>query len=299
MTLLRTIATALLCLLLGLAIPAVQPARAADCPGDGTVRMGVIPAEDTQTMMGIYKPISEELSRRLGCPVQLSIASSYTAAIEAMRAKRLDISTFGPLSYVLAHKVANAEAIAVQGHEDGSVVTYEATIVTPKATGITKLRDVAGRSFAYSDPASTSGHLMPAYALRKVGIDPQTGVHAFFAGSHTASFEALRNHKVDAGELNSTLIRVSTAAGAYNPADFITLWRSGPLPPSPTAVRGDLPEAFKKRLRAAFFAIDLHAIPDEKHVLSGARYVAVKDSMYDVIRDMVSTLHIDLEHINE
>jgi phosphonate transport system substrate-binding protein len=299
MSVLRTIASAIACLTLCVAVQPAQPARAADCPGDGIVRVGLIPGEDTPTMMAVYKPISEDLSRRLGCPVELSISSSYTAAIEAMRAKKLDISNFGPLSYVLAHKVANAEAMAVQGHEDGTPVTYEATIVTPKSTGITRLRDVAGHSFAYSDPASTSGHLMPAFALRKVGIDPQTGVRPFFAGNHTASFEALRNHKVDAGELNSTLIRISTAAGSYNAADFVTLWRSGPLPASPMTVRGDLPAPFKRRIREALFAIDLRAVPDVKRVISGTRYVAVKDAQYDVIRDMVSTLHIDLEHINE
>jgi hypothetical protein len=35
--------------------------------------------------------------------------------------------------------------------------------------------------------------------LSKNGIDPDKGVKAIYAGSHTASFEALRNHKVDAG----------------------------------------------------------------------------------------------------
>jgi phosphonate transport system substrate-binding protein len=296
----RMAAAVLVCAaVFAVALHPARPARAADCPGDGTVRFGLIPGEDTQTMLGVYKPISEELGRRLGCPVELIVATSYSAGIEAMRAKKLDISTFGPLSYVLAHKVANAEALVVQGRADGTSVSYEATIVAPKPTAITKLRDVAGHTFAYSDPASTSGHLMPAYALRKVGIDPDTGVQPFFAGSHTASFEALRNHKVEAGELNSSLIRVATAAGIYDPAAYVTLWHSGPLAASPTSIRGDLPPAFKKRVLAAFLAMDLRTIPDAKHVIAGTRYVRAKDADYNTIRDMVSTLHIDLEHINE
>ncbi|HEY4439997.1 MAG TPA: phosphate/phosphite/phosphonate ABC transporter substrate-binding protein [Candidatus Elarobacter sp.] len=295
----RGIAGVLLIAAFAVSAPAAQPARAADCPGDGTVRLGLIPAEDNETLMSVYKPISEELGRRLGCPVALSISSSYTASIEAMRAKKLEVAGLGPLSYVLARKVAGAEAIVGQGHADGSAITYEATIITPKSTGISRLRDVAGHTFAYSDPASTSGHLMPAYALREAGIDPQTGVHAFFAGSHTASFEALRNHKVDAGEMNSGLIRVATASGQFNAADYVTLWRSGPLPPSPITVRGDLPDTLKRRIQSAFMAIDLHAIPDPKHVLSGVRYVAVRDGDYDPIRRMVSILHVDLERLSE
>ena len=288
--------------LFGCAALVIAPLRAvaaASCPADGVVHLGLIPGEDTPTIMSVYKPISEELSRRLGCPVQLSIATSYTATIEAMRSKKLDIATFGPLSYVLAHRVAGAEAMVAPGHDDGTPSTYEATIVTPRSSGITSVRDLAGHSFAFSDPASTSGHLMPAYALRKAGIDPNTGVRPFFAGSHTASFEALRNHKVDAGEVNSQLIRIATAAGSYDPNDFVTLWRSGPLPGSPMTIRADLPAAFKKRVREAVMSLDLRSIPDPQHVLSGTRYVGVKDSAYDGIRDMVSTLGIDLEHLGE
>ena len=275
------------------------PMASAVCPGDGTVRLGLIPGEDAQTLMNMYQPISDDLSKRLGCPVDLSIATSYTAAIEAMRSKRLDVATFGPLSYVLAHQLANAEAFAVQGHDDGVPVTYEATIVTPRTTGITTLRQVAGHSFAYSDPASTSGHLMPAYALRKAGIDPDTGVRPVFAGNHNATYEALHYKKIDAGELNSSIVRLMTARGEFDPNEFVTLWRSGPLPGSPVTVRGDLPPAFKARLARAFFAMDLHALTHSNTLLSGTRYVPAKDATYARIRDMLSTLHIDLQHINE
>jgi phosphonate transport system substrate-binding protein len=271
----------------------------ADCPGDGRVRFGLLPAEDTLTMTEVYVPLAAELSRKLGCPVDVTVSTSYSTGVEAMRAKKLELASFGPLSYVLAHRVANAEAIAVQGDAAGKSLAYEATIVTLKGSGIRTLREVAGHSFAFSDPASTSGHLMPAFALKAAGIDPDTGVHPFFAGSHTASFEALRNHKVEAGELNSGIMRVARASGEYDPAAFVTLWRSPPIPLSPLAVRGDLPDAFKTRLRNALYSIDLGAIADPKRVFTGKRYIAARDSDYDGIRTMVETLHVDLEHINE
>jgi hypothetical protein len=74
--------------------------------------------------------------------------------------------------------------------------------------GIT-LSQLGGHSFAYSAPASTSSHLYPAHGLKANGIDPDSDVQAVYAGSHTASFEAIRNHKVDTGELNSD--RIATA----------------------------------------------------------------------------------------
>jgi phosphonate transport system substrate-binding protein len=79
------------------------------------------------------------------------------------------------------------------------------------------VNDLGAHSFAYSYPASTSGHLYPAFGLSASGIDPDTGVQPIYAGSHTSSFEAIRNHTVEAGELNSDQIAAATAAICQHP----------------------------------------------------------------------------------
>lgn len=136
-----------------------------------------------------------------------------------MRNGKLDAGEFGPLGYVLAHEVATADVVATYGDATGKPIAYYATIATWRGSGVTSLKGVADRSFAFSDPGSTSGYLVPAYGLRSHGIDPQTGVHPLFAGSHTASFEAIRNHKADVGELNSIEIQSAMDAGEYTAVD--------------------------------------------------------------------------------
>src|SRR6202521_2735247 len=203
------IATLVACALLALA-PAASVTNAqttaADCPNGGTIRFGVEPYEDAALLAPAYQPLADALGKALNCKVELNITTNYTAEIEAMRADKLEIAEFGPLAYVFAQKLAKAELVATFSDADGNPATYNASIVTWPGSGITDLTQIAGRSFAYSDPASTSGHLYPAYGLQSNGIDPDSGVQAVYAGSHTSSFEALRNHKVDAGELNSDRI---------------------------------------------------------------------------------------------
>ena len=58
-----------------------------------------------------------------------SVTTSYNAEIEAMRASKLEFGEFGPLGYVLAHQVAQAEAVARFAGEEGPS-TYYASIVT-------------------------------------------------------------------------------------------------------------------------------------------------------------------------
>jgi phosphonate transport system substrate-binding protein len=288
----------------GLALTAATAQAApADCPNGGTVRFGVEPFEAASRMIPIFDKIGQALGEKLGCKVQVLITSSYTAEIEAMRAKKLEFGEFGPFSYVLAHQVADAQAVAAYAGADGKPDTYTAGIVTWPGSGITTLKDVAGKTFAYSDPASTSGHLFPSYGLKLAGIDPDKGIHPFYAGSHTASFEALRNHKVQAGELNSTQITVAEQAGAYKPGDFVELWRSAPIPDDPIAVRGDLPAPLKARLTAAVQSLDFSKLltPEEMKSIAApsGHTVPQTDAAFDVIRKVVSFMNIDLAKMNE
>jgi phosphonate transport system substrate-binding protein len=281
------------------------PARAqtsTDCPNGGPVRFGVEPFEASARLLPAYDALVKLLSVKLGCPIELSIPSSYNAEIEAMRNGKLDFGEFGPLGYVLAHQVAHADAIATFGDETGKPIAYYASIVTWRGSGLTALKDVANRSFAYSDPASTSGYLFPSYGLRVNGIDPQTGVHPLFAGSHTASFEALRNHKADAGELNSNEVASALSAGEYVAGDWLTLWKSDAIPNDAIALRRDLPDGFKQRLTQVLANLPFADLPPEIVKIFPAdkttRFVPMPDSAYDGIRDLVKTLHVDLSKLS-
>ena len=278
-------------------------APAADCPNHGVVRLAAIPAEDTTVLGPILGRLGQLIADRLGCKVQVQFGTSYTAAIEAMRAQRAEIAMFGAFSYVLAHQVAGAEAVATYAGPDGKPGSYYASITTWPGSGIKTLKDVKGKAFAFSDPASTSGHLIPSYGLRKAGIDPARDVHAFYTGSHTASFEALRNHKVPVGELNSVAIAGARLAGAYQDAAYVTLWKSAPIPNGPFAIRGNLEPHFKARLTEVLQTLDISGMPQADMKFLGRansrRFAAIDDHAYDSIRDVVSVLHLNLAQMKE
>ena len=270
------------------------------CPNDGTVRFGVEPYESAARLVPVYTDIAKLIGDKLGCKVELYVATSYNAEIEAMRNKKLEFGQFGPLGYVLAHQVAHAQAVAAFEGPNGKPASYYASVVTWPGSGIQKIADVAGHSFAYSDPASTSGHLFPAYGLSKNGIDPDHGIKALYAGSHTASFEAIRNHKVEAGELNSDEVASAKLHNEYDPAAYVTLWKSQPIPQDPFAIRGDLPAAFKAKLTSVLQSLDFHQLSeqDQKFIAANVspplKTLPQTDSAYNQIRDLVKTLHVDL-----
>lgn len=288
---------------LGLAFAAsATPALAANyCPAGGTIRYGVEPFESSAVLVPIYSKVAKLISAQVGCPVQVYIATSYNAEIEAMRAGKLEIGEFGPLGYVLAHQVADAQAIATFADANGHPSTYTASIATWPGSGITTLAQVKGHTFGYSDPASTSGHLFPAYALEKAGIDPNKGVIPLYSGSHTASYETLLNHKVEAGEMNSQVIDSAETAGNYNPKDFVVLWQSKPIPVDPIAVYGKMNPVLKAKLTYALQHLKFTGLtPAQEKILGtpSGELVPQNDASYDQIRDLVHVLHINLSKLS-
>jgi phosphonate transport system substrate-binding protein len=292
-------AIAICAVVVGATAVASSASRSASACPNGTVTFGVEPYDSGAKFVGAYKTLTSLLSKKLGCSVKLFIATNYTAEVEAMRAKKLDIGEFGPLGYIFAHKLANALPIAVFGTKDRKPVTYTAALWVPTDSTIQSVADLKGHTIAFSDPGSTSGNLLPRYALIKAGLNPDSDVKIQFAGSHTASLLALVNGKVDAGEVNSQQQATAVAAGQFDTTKFRTIWRSAPIPNDPITVRGDLPATFRQAVAKALFSLtpaQLTSLDTELGVDSGPM-IPGSDGLYKQIRAVVAAEHIDINHI--
>jgi phosphonate transport system substrate-binding protein len=259
-------------------------------PAQQTLTLGLLPAEDPRMMLTEAKPLVDKLEAALGMEVKPFVATDYNGVIEAMRAKKLDVAFFGPFSYVLAAQVANAEcfAIAPLGKAGAS---YRSIIIARKDRGIRSLADLKGRTFAFVDPSSTSGHLFPKAGLLKAGFDPDSHFgRVIFSGGHDASAIAVQNGKVDAAAIADGLLDVAIERGAVKKEDIAIVWTSDPIPGAPFAYRKDMAPELKKRIAAAF--AELRDVPWGKQVIP--RCEPVQDGAYTVVRDTAQLLKLDL-----
>lgn len=284
--------------------PATKPgtirmSAAADavvCPNNGRVRFGVEPYGPAQEIMRVYTSIANLIGDRLGCDVELFVVHSYNAEIEAMRSGRLEFGQFGPLGYVIANQLAGAEAVSSFADASGGPASYYTTIIVRADSGLSTLQDLVGRSIAYQDPVSTSGHLLPAHGLREHGIDPATSVRGLFTGSPAASLEALRHSKVDAAAISSIEITAAQRRGHYDPSEYRVLWTSEIIPTDPIAVSASLEPAFRERLIQVLSSLDLRELPEEDQEFliayskPGLRLVPQHDAAFDPIRELLPTL---------
>ncbi len=266
---------------------AARPARAA-----GTLTVGLIPSEDSRAMIANSQVMMDQLARALGMTVKPFVAADYNGVIEALRSKRLDVAYLGPFSYVLGATVAPIEAFAVAETKKAGRTFYHSLIVAHKESGIKSVTDLRGKTFAFVDPSSTSGHLFPKAGLMKAGFNPEKDFgRVIFSGSHDSNAVAVQNRKVDAVAIADRILDAAIAKGLAKREDLVVVWKSEPIPESPTVWRKDLDADLKKRIQAAF--LEVKNVPwSDQGELNG--FHPTSDAAYDVIRDAAKLLNLDL-----
>ncbi len=165
-------------------------------PANKVLTIGFNPAESADVVEANATVLSKILKEKAGVELKTFVASDFGALIEAMRAGRVDIGFLPPFSYVLAEKVANAKVL-LKAVRNGHAHFYGAIIT---AKDYKKLEDLKGKTIAWTDPSSSSGHIVPKYELLERGIDPDKFFSKqVFAGGHDALVLAVANKTVDAG----------------------------------------------------------------------------------------------------
>ncbi len=271
-------------LALGAAVGIAQ-AKAGETP----LRIGMIPdAGATQVSVEQKAPLRAYLEKALGRPVQLIIPTNYNATVEGLGNGSLDVAYLGGLTYVKAHARYGAIPL-VQRAEDRE---FHALFITQANSSIKSLADLKGKSFAFGDINSTSGHLMPYYAMQKAGINVDADLKTRFTGSHAATVKAVEAGVVDAGACDETVFKAMTHDGKADAAKLRVFYVTPPFVDYVWAARANLDAATEKAIVKAF--TELQPGKDDKilAILRGKKFVAATNSEYDTIRTTATSLKL-------
>jgi phosphonate transport system substrate-binding protein len=246
---------------------------------------GIIPTDSSANITERFDSLVKYLEKRLEVPVEVKVATDYAGVITGMQFKHVDFAYFGPKSYVEAAKRANADAFVIEVSMDGSK-GYHGLIVTKKGSGLKTMADLKGKVWAFVDPNSTSGTLVPlVYFLNDLKIDPATYFsRVIYSGSHEASMISIKTGKIDAASTNDLDMARGNGKQWNSEKDFEIIWTSQLIPGSPMAYRKDLPATLKKALTDAFLAYNDKA---GLEMLKIKGYAPVTDNTYDPIRDLI------------
>ncbi len=264
------------------------------CDDPRPLRIALIPKNKVQTQFEQYRPLIEQLEARLERKVELVSSSSYAAVIEGLLADSIDLAELGPASYVMAiNRGADILAFAAfrqAANPTNEAGSYRSLLLTRRAAKLDTIEQLRGATLSLTDPASTSGAILPRYAMQKL-----TGTllenhfqRVSFSGSHDRAIEMLRKGQVDAVFVSSSRVREAIRQNRLHPDEIRILWRSPPIPYDPFVHRKRLCPALKAKIDSVFFSDTraLQAMFDEFEV---AGFAPVSDAHYRQIHEIFSS----------
>jgi phosphonate transport system substrate-binding protein len=263
--------------------------------------MCYLPNEATEEFAEYRSGIQNDLSVALGIKVTEINAADYNAVVEAMRTGHADIASFGPVTYVQAVERAGVEAMVVVAPcGDKSQAGYTSKIIVKAGSPIKTLQDLRGKTFAFVDPASTSGNYVPTLELMNTfrgmtNEDFHTNGRFFssvsFSGRHQNGLQAVLNGDVDAAPVASDILDAELAAGRVKASDFVVIHQSPLIPNAPISIRKELPADLKARVKQFFLN---YKNPDYFQFMLGwpperkPEFVEANDKDLDYVRDLMA-----------
>ncbi|MBC7421543.1 MAG: phosphate/phosphite/phosphonate ABC transporter substrate-binding protein [Bdellovibrio sp.] len=260
------------------------------------IKFYLIPAQDMQGLSDNGKKLQAYLTKDLGLEVVVELPISYVAVVEAFGSKRADVAIINTFGYILANEKYGVEAklkLVNRGRDE-----YYGQIIA-RVDGPKSIKELNGKKFAFVDPASTSGYILPLRLFKQEGVVIKEQV---FASRHDAVVTAVYQRQVDAGatfytppdddgSIKDARMLVKTQyPDVYDKIKILKL--TGPIPNDPLAFRKDLPEELKNKIAeslkkyiktedGAKVLLDMYHITDFK---------VAADKDYDTVRGYLKDL---------
>jgi len=236
-------------------------------------RIGVLGGENAQDRMTSNECVRSYVQDLLGVETKLFTPADYDGVIQGLLGGTIDMAWLGASAYAKAY-LTDPEAVdvvLVKTNVDGSV-GYHSIGFARKDKNITSLDDMKGKVFAFGDPNSTSGYLIPSVEIpAAIGATMDSGDYfseVKFVGGHEQTIVAVNNGEVDAGVTwadgqgnwedgyNSGALRKAVDSGIIDMNDLVEIWKSKEIPEGPIVLRRALPDDVKQKV--VTFLSELH-----------------------------------------
>jgi len=227
-------------------------------------RIGLLGGENAQDRLRSNECLREKTEELLGVPAKMYAPADYNGVIEGLLGGTLDLAWLGASAYAKVYMTdpEAVEPVLVKINTDGTFGYYSIGF-TRVETGIESLDDMKGKVFAFGDPNSTSGYLIPSIEIPQSGYSMKPGEYfgdVKFVGGHEQTIVAVSNGDVDAGVtwadglgnwedgFNSGAFRKAVDSGLVDMTELREIWRSKMIPEGPIVLRKDLPTDVKLKM---------------------------------------------------
>jgi phosphonate transport system substrate-binding protein len=226
--------------------------------------LGILGGENAQDRLASNECYRAKIEAALGVPVKVFTPADYDGVIQGLLGGTLDMAWLGASAYAKI-QLTDPEAVEVKltkMNTNGSTGYYSIGFAR-KDSGIKTMDDAKGKVFAFAEPNSTSGYLVPGAELTaKYGDLKSFFKDVKMSGGHEQTIVGVANGDFDAGVswadgngnwedgYDSGAFRKAADAGLVDMNNLVEIWRSTLIPEGPMVVRKALPADVKDKVTA-------------------------------------------------
>lgn len=221
--------------------------------------IGILGGENAQDRLTNQECFRAKIEEALGVPVKLFAPADYDGVIQGLLGGSIDYAWLGASAYAKVYLTdpAAVELKLTKQNLDESTGYYSIGFARADS-GITSMDDAKGKIFAFADPNSASGYLIPGAELREAyGRLEDYFAEVKMSGGHEQTIVGVANGDFDAGVswadglgnwedgYNSGAFRRAADSGLVDMSDLVEIWRSKLIPEGPLVIRAALPQQVK------------------------------------------------------
>ena len=230
--------------------------------GIAEFNIGILGGENAQDRMTSNECFRAKVEEALGVPVKLFTPADYDGVIQGLLGGTIDYAGLGASAYAKIY-LTDPEAVDVTlttQNVDGSTGYYSIGFARADS-GITNMEEAKGKTFAFADPNSTSGFLVPGAELTaKYGKLEEYFAEVKMSGGHEQTIVGVANGDFEAGVswadglgnwedgYTNGAFRKAADAGLVDMNNIVEIWRSKLIPNGPFVVRRSLPQDVKDKV---------------------------------------------------
>ena len=238
----------------------------------------------------LYRQILAYLGRKLDKDLEFVQRKTYGEIDELLQKSQIDLAFICSGPYVSGREKFGFAPLAVP--EVRGSHFYRSYLIVNKDSSFQRLEDLKGRTFAFTDPDSNTGRLVPTYWLAEIQEKPETFFSRIvYTYSHDNSIMAVARNLVDGATVDSLIWDFYQAKTPAFTAKTRIIRKSEPYGIPPLVASRDLPAPMKQRLREILFT--MHQDPEGKKILAELmidRFIPPQEAWYENLRRMNQSL---------
>jgi phosphonate transport system substrate-binding protein len=259
-------------------------------PGHPLFRVAVAAMISPKETFVYYRQLLDYISGKLGREVQLIQRKTYDEINELLGKGEIDMAFLCSGPYVKGKEKYGFELLAtprVQGSH-----LYQAYLIVNKGSPYHHLDDLRGRIFAFTDPDSNTGRLVPMYWLAQMKEQPETFFgKSIYTYSHDNAILAVAKALVDGASVDGLIWEYYNHKNPTFTSKTRIIKKSEPYGIPPLVASKYLLPELKEHIRELLFS--MHQDPEGQEILRELmidRFIAPEEEWYHPIRRMKKKL---------